>query len=89
MIRRFLALFAIFLGLAATPALAKDKKPITPPPVAMSLNFSRPTVEFGMMFRASWEGVDVLMASCSSRLAAASRATPLQPWISGLRAPGG
>lgn len=36
MIRRFLALTAIFLGLAATPALAKDKKPITPPPVAMS-----------------------------------------------------
>jgi hypothetical protein len=33
--------------------------PTVPPPVPMTITFVRPTVEFGMMFRASWEGVDV------------------------------
>jgi len=29
--------------------------PAAPPPVPLTLTFTRPTVEFGMMFRASWE----------------------------------
>jgi hypothetical protein len=33
--------------------------PAVPPPVPMTITFTRPTVEFGMMFRASWEGVNV------------------------------
>ena len=32
--------------------------PTVPPPVPMTITFTRPTVEFGMMFRASWEGVN-------------------------------
>lgn len=33
--------------------------PAVPPPLPMTFSFNRPTVSFGMMFRASWEGVDV------------------------------
>lgn len=32
--------------------------PTVPPPAPLTITFNRPTVEFTMMFRASWEGFD-------------------------------